>query len=104
MFWRWGVAQVFTLGHNGKGCCTCSLEEDFEESCCSDDEYDECPVSGHLSVVNAGGFSPDGKCVVSGSNYDKVIIIWSAETGAEVRCCVVLHRVRLGSSVLIGRK
>ena len=40
---------------------------------------------GHLSKVTSVAISSDGKRIISGS-YDMVVKIWSAETGAEVRC------------------
>ena len=42
-----------------------------------------CPVGGHLRAVNSVSFSPDGKCVVSGSD-DKHVKLWDVETGTEV--------------------
>jgi len=41
------------------------------------------PFKGHSSIVNSVSFSPDGKCVASGSD-DNTIRVWDAETGAVV--------------------
>jgi len=40
------------------------------------------------SYISALAFSPDGKFVVTGS-WDNDVIVWNAETGAEVRIRVV---------------
>jgi WD40 repeat protein len=42
-----------------------------------------CTLTGHSGKVTSISFSPDGKHIVSGS-HDKLVKIWSAETGAEV--------------------
>jgi len=44
-------------------------------------------LTGHAGIVFTVAFSPDGKRVVSGSG-DKLVKIWNAETGAEVRSFV----------------
>jgi len=46
-----------------------------------------CTVKGHTDHVFAVAFSPDGKRVVSGSR-DRLVKIWDAETGAQVRSVV----------------
>ena len=46
-----------------------------------------CTMEGHESCVYSVAFSPDGKRVVSGS-HDRLVKIWNAETGEEVRSCV----------------
>ncbi len=43
----------------------------------------EWVLSGHSAAVVAGGFSPDGRRVVTGSR-DDTAIIWDAETGKEL--------------------
>jgi WD40 repeat protein len=43
----------------------------------------ELVLSGHSASVVAGGFSPDGRRVVTGSR-DDTAIIWDAETGKEL--------------------
>ena len=43
----------------------------------------ECPASGHTATVHAVAFSPDGKCIVSGSE-DTFVKIWDVATGTEV--------------------
>ena len=43
----------------------------------------ECPKTGHWGPVRSVDCSPDGECVVSGSD-DKLVKIWDAKTGAEV--------------------
>ena len=44
-------------------------------------------MSGHSDGVISVGFSPNGKRIVSGSG-DKLVKIWDAATGAEVRSFV----------------
>jgi len=39
--------------------------------------------SGHTAPVTCGGFTPDGKAVITGSE-DSTIIIWDPKTGAAV--------------------
>ena len=41
-------------------------------------------LRGHSNVVHSVAISPDGKCVVSGSE-DNLVKLWHAETGAQVR-------------------
>ena len=52
----------------------------------------ECPVSGHSATVFSVDFSPDGKQFASGS-ADNLVMIWNADTGAEVSSVVGLRRV-----------
>jgi len=47
-------------------------------------------LAGHSSGVASIDFSPDGHRIVSGS-HDKLVKIWSAETGAEVSSFVGLR-------------
>ena len=47
-------------------------------------------LTGHSQRVNSVAFSPDGKRAVSGSD-DKLVKIWSSETGAEVQPCDCLR-------------
>ena len=42
-------------------------------------------MSGHSGRVTSVAFSPDGTRIASGSQ-DKLVMIWDAETGAEVSC------------------
>ena len=42
-----------------------------------------CTLTGHSDWVRSVAFSSDGKRVVSGSD-DKLVKIWSSETGVEV--------------------
>jgi WD40 repeat protein len=42
-----------------------------------------CTLSGHSGAVGSVAFSPDGNCVVSGSE-DNLVKIWNTETGALV--------------------
>ena len=42
-----------------------------------------CSLTGHSVCVYSVAFSPDSKCVVSGS-VDTLVKIWDVETGAEV--------------------
>jgi len=44
-------------------------------------------LTGHSQRVYSVDFSPDGKWIVSGSE-DKLVKIWDAEPGAEVRSFV----------------
>jgi WD40 repeat protein len=44
-------------------------------------------LTGHSQAVYSVDFSPDGKWIVSGS-ADKLVKIWDAEPGAEVRSSV----------------
>ena len=67
--------QIHTLGHTMSGKCTCHVP--WETS-------PKCLVTGHAEMVLAVAFSPDGTQVVSGSN-DKLVKIWNAESGLEVR-------------------
>jgi len=53
--------------------------------------------------VHAAAFSPDGKRVVSGSD-EGLVMIWNVETGAEVRCCLVLNRAMQSLLSIFGRK
>ena len=39
-------------------------------------------------LMRSVAFSPDGKFVVGGSDEDKLVKIWDAETGAKVRSFV----------------
>lgn len=39
---------------------------------------------GHSQFISAVLFTPDGKCVISGS-WDKLAILWNARTGEEIR-------------------
>ena len=50
-------------------------------------------LTGHLAHVNSVSFSRDGKRVASGS-YDKLVMIWDTETGAQVSSFVRLSVVR----------
>ena len=78
VFW-----QVLTMGHTGKGACTCKIP--------SPESYwrvePKCAAAGHSESVESLTFSPNGKWVVSGSR-DKLVKIWDAYTGAEVRSFV----------------
>jgi len=42
-----------------------------------------CTMKGHGKTVTSVAFSPDDKCVVSGS-FDLTVRIWDAVTGREV--------------------
>ena len=46
-----------------------------------------CTLTGHSGGVVSVSFSPDGTRVVSGS-HDKLVKIWDAATGVEVRSFV----------------
>jgi WD40 repeat protein len=46
-------------------------------------DWQMCTLRGHSDMVRSVAFSPDGTRVVSGSD-DKLVKIWSSETGAEV--------------------
>ena len=73
--------QVLTIGHNGKGCCTCTPDNEYGDV---EEINPDCPVKSQSSWVCTVAFSPDGLRVVSGSE-DSLAKIWNAETGAEVR-------------------
>ena len=42
-----------------------------------------CTPAGHSGGVTSVTFSPDGKCIVSGSK-DNLVKVWDSATGAEV--------------------
>ena len=48
----------------------------------ADDKIGE-PLKGHSDRITSVRFSPDGTRIVTGS-YDKLAIIWDAETGAPI--------------------
>ena len=81
--------QILSLGeHNGKGMCRCSGKKDRQGA--YKQTKKKCPVTGHTGSVTSVAISPNGMRIVSGSN-DKLVKIWSAETGAEV---ITFGRVR----------
>ena len=46
-----------------------------------------CTLRGHSGGLNSVAYSPDGKHVLSGSDY-KTVKIWDAQTGKEVSVLV----------------
>ena len=46
--------------------------------------WQACSPKWHANNVYSVAFSPDGKWIVSGS-FDRLVKIWNAKTGAEVR-------------------
>ena len=73
-------AQVLTLGHDGTCGCICKRGG----------RNPQCQVEGHTLGVSSVAISADGSRIVSGS-YDKLVKIWNAVTGAEVRSFVSLR-------------
>ncbi|KAJ1477259.1 WD40-repeat-containing domain protein [Baffinella frigidus] len=81
----WGSFwQVRTIGHTGSGSCICTGKDGEVNAIDS-----TCNVAGHAGWVDSVTWSPDGKCIVSGST-DKLRKIWDAATGAEV-CTLTGH-------------
>jgi len=58
-------------------------------------------LTGHSGTVCSVAFSPDGTCILSGS-ADKLVKIWNAETGAEVRSSVGGRLVLWGDVLICG--
>jgi len=73
------LLQIRTLGHSCKGNCICTRNVYGQP-----DINPECPVNCHTGEVRSVAFSPDGKRIASGS-ADKLVKIWNAATGVEVR-------------------
>ena len=74
---------MLTIGHTGAGRCECT-QRDYHGFIVV---KTECPVMGHKAGVDSVSFSPDGTRIVSGSR-DKLVKIWDAATGAQVRSFV----------------
>jgi len=68
-------AEVLTIGHTCSGGCICTKDFDVNP---------ECMAKGHSDPVRSVAFSSDGTRVVSAGD-DKLVKIWNATTGAEVR-------------------
>ena len=75
--------QILALGHTCTGSCICSPIEDVS-GYRKIVQNSKCPVVGHTDTVFSVTFSPDGQRVMSCSG-DKLVKIWDAATGAEVR-------------------
>jgi WD40 repeat protein len=48
---------------------------------------------GHRSVIDSVGYSPTGRTVITGSDWDKTVRFWDAATGQEIRTIAVTERM-----------
>jgi len=85
------AAACHCIARSGLSCAVPKARRVARGWCAADSERvpQVCLMEGHTEETLAAAFSPDGQSVVSGSK-DRTVKIWNAETGQEVRCCLVL--------------
>ena len=49
-------------------------------------------LKGHTHMVSSVAFSPDGKRIVSGSDWDNTVKVWDADKGTEIALPQGAHR------------